>query len=80
MNKNTFKFKTNINCDGCIARVTPLLNNKEGIEVWEVDINDPEKILTVESGTLNPSDIIKEVKKAGFTIEEILKPGIPDFS
>ena len=28
----TLKFTTNINCGGCIAKVTPFLDNKEGIE------------------------------------------------
>jgi copper chaperone len=65
-----YKFKTNINCGGCVARVTPLLNQKEGISKWDVDVNVPEKTLTVESENLTPEDIIKEVKKLGFSIEE----------
>ncbi len=27
----TLKFKTNINCGGCVAKVTPELNATEGI-------------------------------------------------
>ena len=41
---NTLKFKTNINCNGCIAKVTPSLNGAGGIENWEVDTNNPQKI------------------------------------
>jgi copper chaperone len=67
----TYKFKTNINFGGCVAKVTPLLNNKEGIEKWEVDINTPEKILTVETEDLPAAKVIEEVKKAGFTIVEV---------
>ena len=65
-----YKFKTNINCGGCVARVTPLLNQKEGIDKWEVDINVPEKTLTVASEKLTAEEIIIEVKKLGFSIEE----------
>jgi copper chaperone len=66
----TLKFKTNINCGGCIAKVTPFLNKEEGIEKWEVDINNPEKTLTVEVCDIGASEVIEAVKKAGFKIEE----------
>jgi copper chaperone len=66
----TIKFKTNINCGGCLAKVTPFLNNEEGIEKWEVDINNPEKTLTVEVCEIGADQVIEAVKKAGFKIEE----------
>jgi copper chaperone len=67
----TFRFKTNIKCSGCIARVTPTLNNTNGIEKWDVNIFAPEKILTVETLNLGAEDIIKAVEKAGFTAEPV---------
>ena len=42
---NTLKFKTNINCAGCLAKVSPFLNAEQSIEKWEVDTSIPEKIL-----------------------------------
>lgn len=66
----TIKFKTNINCGGCLAKVTPFLNNEEGIEKWEVDINNPEKTLTVEVCEIGADKVIEAVEKAGFKIEE----------
>jgi len=39
------KFKTTINCNGCLEKVTPVLENLPGIESWSVDLNDSEKIL-----------------------------------
>src|SRR5690606_29128046 len=35
----TYQFKTNINCEACVAKVTPTLNNVEGISHWEVNTN-----------------------------------------
>lgn len=35
----TLQFKTNINCSGCVAKVTPELNETEGIWHWNVDTN-----------------------------------------
>jgi len=65
------KFKTNINCGGCIAKVTPSLNQTEGIEKWEVDITNPQKILTVETSTLESDDIIQFLKKVGYNAEKL---------
>lgn len=63
----TLKFKTNINCGGCVAGVTPFLNKIEGID-WKVDTENPDKILSVESEDVSEEEIIKAVKKAGFEI------------
>ena len=67
----TIKFKTNINCGGCLAKVTPFLNEEKTIEKWEVNTLTPEKILTVISQEGNAETVIKAVQKAGFKIEEI---------
>jgi copper chaperone len=68
----TFTFKTNINCGGCVAAVTPFLNNESAISEWKVDTNDPEKILTVTAAdTVTPGQVIEQVTRAGFKIEEI---------
>lgn len=68
---NIFKFKTNIKCNGCISQVTPVLDNNENVEKWSVDINSPQKVLTIETNDANPDRIIELVKKTGFTIEQI---------
>ena len=61
------KFKTNIQCSNCLAKVTPKLNEQSGIDSWNVDLQDPERTLTVETENLEPDDIKKAVLKAGFT-------------
>ena len=67
----TLQFKTNINCGGCIAKVTPKLNEVKGIRNWKVDTSNPNKILTVETENLSAQDVINTVHKAGFTIEKL---------
>jgi len=63
---NTLKFKTNVNCGGCVATVTPHLNQVKGIVKWSVDTSDPLKILTVEANDINPEVIINVLKVAGY--------------
>ena len=60
------KFKTNIQCTNCLSKVTPKLNEQSGIDSWNVDLQDPERTLTVETENLEPDDIKKAVLKAGF--------------
>jgi copper chaperone len=62
----TLKFKTNIQCANCLAKVTPKLNEQAGIESWNVDLNDPDRTLTVKTENLQPEDIKKTVLRAGF--------------
>ena len=67
----TLKFKTNINCAGCVSKVTPFLNKQEGVESWEVDTINPDKILTVESNGASEEDVKATLQKIGFTAESV---------
>ncbi len=67
----TLKFRSNIKCSGCINKVTPHLNNEQGIVKWSVDILTPEKTLTVDAENIDAEDVIEAVKKAGFKAEQI---------
>ncbi len=71
MENTNFQFKTNINCSSCVTKVTPFLNDAEGIGQWEVDTTNREKILTVKSEGANEQEVIEAVQKAGFKIETI---------
>lgn len=67
----SLKFKTTINCGGCVATVTPHLNQLQGIEKWNVDTANPLKILTVETSGLAPEVIIEKLKTVGYKAELI---------
>jgi copper chaperone len=68
---NILKFKTSINCNGCRMRVSPFLDKAEGIIKWDVDVDNPNKILTVETVSLTAPDVIGVVNKAGYFAEAI---------
>jgi len=67
--KETFTFKTNINCGGCVEKVTPFLNASKNIAEWKVDTANKDKILSVNPDGISESEIIDLVQKAGFKIE-----------
>lgn len=67
----TYKFKTTINCGSCVKAVTPHLNKLEGVEEWNVDTNNPDKVLEVKTTSLDAQQIKSTVEKAGFKAEQI---------
>lgn len=67
----TLKFKTDIKCSGCVSKVTPAMDEAVGSNHWEVDIENPDKILTVSSNKLNEKEIESAIKRAGFTVAKI---------
>ena len=66
----TLKFKTNIKCDGCIATITPFLTPENGIEKWAVDLQSPDRILTVETDH-SAGEVAELLEKAGYAAAEI---------
>lgn len=70
-NDINLQFKTNINCGGCVASVKPFLDNAEGIDNWEVNTADKNKILTVKPAGISQQQVIDTVQKAGFKIEPL---------
>ena len=68
----TLKFKTNIKCSGCIATVTPFLNKTVGENNWQVDLQAPEKVLTVHTDkTMKEAEVIQSLQEAGYKAEKI---------
>ncbi len=67
----TLKFKTSIMCSGCLSKVTPPLNNSEGIINWNVDLEHPNKILTIHTEKLKADAIIRTLKEVGYEAELI---------
>ena len=64
-------FTSNIACNGCLSKVKPFLDELEGVVKWEVDIENPQKILTVQSNELSADQIQKAVIKAGYQLEDL---------
>jgi copper chaperone len=64
--KQTLHFKTNINCSNCVANVQPFLDAESRILSWNVETDNKDKILHVETEQLRADDIVQLVKKAGY--------------
>lgn len=71
--EQTLKFKTNIKCMGCIAAVTPALNETVGSNNWEVDLSSPEKWLTVSTETADAQMVVAALQEVGYKAETVQK-------
>ena len=56
---------------GCVATVTPALNEAVGQENWEVDLLSPDKELTVKLEDTEPETVVAALEKVGYKAESL---------
>jgi copper chaperone len=67
-----FKFKTNLRGSECVATITPYLDAVIGLQRWAVDMDDPEKILTVHVADPGHTILVAAaIERAGYSAEQI---------
>lgn len=69
--KKTLTYKTNIKCKGCIATVTPFFEKSEAIKKWSVDLDNPDRILTIELEGGEVNEVERLISEAGYEAESI---------
>lgn len=66
----TVKYKTNLKCQNCVDKVKKQLDDLDIIEVWTIDLDDPNDLLTVIMDEDGNTAIIETVfSDAGYDIE-----------
>lgn len=65
-------FKTNIHAEGDVRKVAQLLNSDLHVRKWNIDRDDIDRVLRIESDDYNPEYIIHMITRAGFRCEELL--------
>jgi copper chaperone len=71
-NMSTLKFKTNIKCNNCVAKVSPYLDESIKIKEWNVDLENPDRVLTVTGEDISNDYVKDTILKAGYKAEEIV--------
>lgn len=67
----TLRYKTNINCSGCVEKVTGAIDAIGEVCDWEVDTNSKDKILSVHFTGDGEDQLIRAIQEKGFKIERI---------
>ncbi len=61
-------FRTNLNCNACVAAVKPYLDRESSIASWEVDIAARDKTLIVHGESVSGEAVRNAVAMAGFKV------------
>jgi copper chaperone len=64
------KYKSTIQCSGCIAKVTPVLDEVAGKGQWSVDLTSPTKTLTIEPDVA-AEKVARALAQVGYKAEPI---------
>lgn len=68
---NTLHFKTNLKCSGCVKVITSGLESLNAIENWNVDLENPDKVLEINAKEDISEEVIEKVTKAGYQISRL---------
>ncbi|MFL9832094.1 hypothetical protein ABS764_14675 [Flavobacterium sp. ST-87] len=70
-NSNILIFATNIKTEKDKKLVSPVLNSHPKIEKWNIDLEDIDSVLRIETKTLNTEDIIKIIAEQDYKCTEL---------
>ncbi len=68
---NILIFGTNIKTENDKQIISKLLNTNPEIEQWNIDLEDIDSVLRIESQTLNAAQIIKIITEQDFKCSEL---------
>ncbi|WMJ72110.1 copper chaperone [Cytophagaceae bacterium ABcell3] len=68
---NILKFKTNIDNEKDLAKVSTALDKEELISKWKLDLESEENILSVSGEEITPDVIIKIFRETGYEAENL---------
>ena len=54
-----------------MSKVKPFLDKLDGLEAWEVDTDNPDKVLSVKINQTTDEEIIDTIEEVGFSAELI---------
>ncbi len=64
----TLTVETNLHCQGCVDKITPLLNEDRFVNNWSVDLNGELKTLNVSGEGITIAYIDSLLKPAGYSV------------
>jgi hypothetical protein len=64
-------FKTNIYHDTDIQTIASMFDTDDRISKWNIDRDDVDHVLRIQSETLETHEVIRLVQQSGFTCEEL---------
>lgn len=73
----TERYRTNLNCGSCVAKIKPYLDAEPSITRWSAETASPDRVLTVEGDGPLMDVTQRAVGQAGFRILGAVEPTMP---
>lgn len=64
-------FKTDIKLENDVKKISSILIEETRIKKWNIDNEDIDNVLRVESEQLDPTEVILLIKRSGYCCEEL---------
>ena len=61
--------KTDLHCNSCVNKVEPILSSNPDIEEFTINLEHPDKIVSIKGKELNSQDLISKFQDAGYHAE-----------
>src|SRR4051794_12163702 len=70
------RYRTDLHCGACVARVRPLLDAAPDVARWDADTDGPATVLTVEGEGITAERVDALIRPAGYHVlgEEVATP------
>ncbi len=63
--------KTDLGCKHCAAKVEPFLKRQPGIIDYSIDLEHPNKLVTISAEGMDLNDVISKFNAAGYKAEKV---------
>ncbi len=66
-----YTLKTDLSCKHCVMKVEPVLKNQPGIFDYSIDLEHPDKLVTIASEGADIKEVISKFNAVGYMAEKI---------
>jgi len=65
------QLKTDLSCQHCVKTVEPILKNESGIKSYDINLEHPDNLVTIESEGADIGRVIGKFNEAGYQAQKI---------
>ena len=65
-NMEAITFKTDLHCSSCVSKVEPILRDEPMIQEYDINLDHPDKLITLKGNGIDMERIISEFNHAGY--------------
>ncbi len=65
----SLEVSTDLHCQGCVNKITPLLNKDDSVKNWEVDFSGGEGVLKLQGTDLSVAHVSNMLSQVGYSVK-----------